>query len=468
MAVKVQRPEIRQRIVEDLEAFDEIAGMLDRHTEWGRTFGFRNLVGEFRRTLFEELDYRREASNLEVLGRNLSEFDRIVVPQPVEDYTTERVLTMEFVHGIKVTGLSPLRRLEVDGEALADVLFEAYLKQILVDGFCHADPHPGNVFLTRDDRLALIDLGMTARISSGAREKLLKLMIAIGEGRAEEAAAAAEELGEPVDGLYDPKGLRRRVVELVGRYQDATVRDIQVGRVVMEISRAAAASGIRAPTELTMLGKTLLNLDAVGRTLAPDFDPNAAIRRHAGELTTERMWQDVSPASVMSSMLETAEFVKELPGRVNRILDRVASNELEIKVNSMDERTVRLPEGRQSHHRGPGAGRADRRRGDADAGGDRLHGVRLSRAGDALLPGRGRDGVRARHGHPAPRLEEPGPAKVTAARRRTRSGLAFRPLSWYELQWDARERHRVQASPLAPVSHEAHRFRLSKPNPRRE
>lgn len=340
VAVKVQRPEIRERIVEDLEAFEEIAGMLDRHTEWGRTFGFRNLVGEFRRTLFEELDYRREASNLEVLGRNLADFDRIVVPQPVEDYTTERVLTMEFVHGTKVTGLSPLRRLEVDGEGLADTLFEAYLKQILVDGFCHADPHPGNVFLTEDDRLALIDMGMTARISRGAREKLLKLVIAIGEGRAEEAASAAEELGEPVHELYDPKGLRRRVVDLVGRYQDATVRDIEVGRVVLEISRAAAASGIRAPTELTMLGKTLLNLDAVGRTLAPDFDPNAAIRRHAGELTTERMWQDVSPASVMSSMLETAEFVKELPGRVNRILDRVASNELEIKVDSMDERTL--------------------------------------------------------------------------------------------------------------------------------
>lgn len=340
VAVKVQRPDIRERIVEDLEAFMEIAGLLDRHTEWGRTFGFADLVDEFRRTLFEELDYRREASNLEVLGRNLAEFDRIVVPRPVADYTTERVLTMEFVRGTKVTALSPLRRLEFDGEALADVLFEAYLKQILVDGFCHADPHPGNVFLTEDDRLALIDLGMTTRVSRGARDKLLKLVMAIGEGRGEEAAAAAEELGEPVEDRYDPAALRRRVVDLVGRYQDATVRDIELGRVVMEISRAVASSGVRAPRHLTMLGKTLLNLDAVGRTLAPDFDPNAAIRRHAGELTTERMRRDLSAGSVMSSMLETAEFVKELPGRVNRILDRVASNDLEIKVDSLDEGTL--------------------------------------------------------------------------------------------------------------------------------
>lgn len=340
VAVKVQRPEIRERIVEDLEAFEEIAGLLDRHTEWGSTFGFVDLVGEFRRTLMEELDYRREASNLVRLGRNLADFDRIVVPRPVEDYTTERVLTMEFVRGIKVTGLSPLRRLEVDGRALADTLFEAYLRQILVDGFCHADPHPGNVFLTDDDRLALIDLGMIARISAKMRERLLKLVLAIGEGRGEDAAAAAADLGDPIDGRYDRRGLESRVVDLVGRYQDATVRDLEVGRVVMEIARATADSGIRAPRQLAMLGKTLVNLDAVGRTLAPDFDPNAAIRRHAGEITTDRMWRDVTPASVMSSMLETAEFVKELPGRVNRILDRLASNELEIKVDSMDERTL--------------------------------------------------------------------------------------------------------------------------------
>ncbi|MDX1660232.1 MAG: AarF/UbiB family protein [Gemmatimonadota bacterium] len=340
VAVKVQRPGIRGQIEEDLEAFAEIAELLDAHTEYGRTFGFRELVDEFRTTLFEELDYRREASNLQVLRENLEEFDRIEVPRPVEDYTTERVLTMEFIHGTKVTALSPLRRLEVDGEALADTLFEAYLQQILVDGFCHADPHPGNVFLTEDDRLALIDLGMTARIAKKMREKLLKLVLAIGEGRGEEAAAAAEALGDPVDGLYDRRGLRRTVVNLVGRYEDAAIRDIEVGRVVMEISRAAANNGIRAPTELTLLGKTLLNLDAVGRTLAPEFDPNAAIRRHAGELTSERMWQDASPASVMSSMLETAEFVKELPGRVNRILDQLASNELTINVDSMDESTM--------------------------------------------------------------------------------------------------------------------------------
>ncbi|MBV9774734.1 MAG: AarF/ABC1/UbiB kinase family protein, partial [Gemmatimonadetes bacterium] len=187
VAVKVQRPGIREQIVEDLDALGDIAEFLDRHTEAGRKYGAEGVLIEFRRTLISELDYRAEAQNLRTLRDNLDGFPSIVIPGPVADYTTSRVLTMEYVPGRKVTQLSGVARTELDGNALAEELFRAYLKQILVDGFFHADPHPGNVFITPDRRIGLIDVGMVGRAAPEMQDRLLKLLLAVSEGRGEEA-----------------------------------------------------------------------------------------------------------------------------------------------------------------------------------------------------------------------------------------------------------------------------------------
>ena len=195
VAVKVQRPDIRERVMEDLDALEEIAEFLDDHTEMGRRYGFVQILDEFRRSLLRELDYRQEAQNLTLLRRNLSEFSAIVVPAPIEDYTTSRVLTMEYVSGTKITTLSPVALLELNGAALAEQLFRAYLKQILVDGFFHADPHPGNVLVTDAGQIALLDLGMVGRIAPRLQEPLLQLLLAISEGQSDDAVALRAEGG---------------------------------------------------------------------------------------------------------------------------------------------------------------------------------------------------------------------------------------------------------------------------------
>ena len=339
VAVKVQRPHIREQIVQDLEALREIAIFADQHTVVGRQFGFTQTVDEFRKTLMRELDYQSEARNLQILAHNLRDFDRIVVPLPVEDYSTSRVLTIDYIRGEKITKLSPLVRTEIDGEELAEQLFRAYLQQILVDGFVHADPHPGNVFLTDDNRIALLDLGMVAHVSAGMQEKLLRLLLAVSEGRAEEAATVAISMGD-VQPHFDEKGFRRDVADLVARNIGSTVGTIQVGRVVLVLARMSSERGIRVEPELTMLGKTLLNLDQVGCTLDPDFDPNAAIRRNASELMRQRVRKSLSPGSLFAGVMEMKEFAENLPRRVNTILDHVARNQLEIKVDAIDEKML--------------------------------------------------------------------------------------------------------------------------------
>ena len=339
VAVKVQRPDIRETIVKDLKALEEIAAFAQSHTEVGKQYQFTGMIEEFHKSILRELDYKQEARNLTTLAQNLDEFDRIVVPAPISDFTTSRVLTTTYIRGLKITSLSPVVKTELDGAVLAEQLFRAYLKQILVDGFVHADPHPGNVFLTEDDRIALFDLGMVAHVSSGMQEKLLQLLLAVSEGRSDEAATVAIEIGEKTE-KFDEVLFRRRVGDLVAQTKDASVEQMEVGKVVLLLARMSGESGIRVPSELAMLGKTLLNLDQVGRSLDPGFDPNASIRRNAADLTRRRLRQTLSPANILSGLMEVKEFAERLPGRINKILDTVASNCLEGKVDAIDEKLL--------------------------------------------------------------------------------------------------------------------------------
>jgi predicted unusual protein kinase regulating ubiquinone biosynthesis (AarF/ABC1/UbiB family) len=339
VAVKVQRPGVDEQVPKDLEILAEIATAVDNHAAAGPQFAFAEMIEEFGRAMLAELDYRNEASNLRTLGSQLKSFDAIVVPRPIDDYTTARVLTMDYVAGTKVTALSPLTRLDVDGERLGRELLRAYLHQIVIEGFFHADPHPGNVFLTDDHRIALIDLGMVGHLSSRMQDRLLQLLMASAEGRGDETADLLIEIGARLE-TFDEPALRKEIGDLVAKYRHAVLSDVQVGRVLLESSAMAGRHGLRAPSELTMLGKTLLNLDETARALAPNLDVNATIRDEAVSLVRQRMLRSMSPANVLSTMMEAKHFAEQLPGRVNRVIDSLSRNELKLKVEMIDEGAV--------------------------------------------------------------------------------------------------------------------------------
>ena len=339
VVVKVQRPGIRQRIVEDLESFDQVAKLLDEHTSASDRVDLPAVVGEFRKTMLDELDYRREAQNLVRLGENLAEFERIVVPRPVPDYSSGRVLTMEYIEGEKITGISPIVLLEAKGDALAEELFQAYLKQILIDGFFHADPHPGNVLLTTDNRVALIDLGMVDRLPPRLQESLLRLVLAIADGRGEDAAEYAVAISEPDAEIDRPGGVnetefRRQVADLVADQTGGALGEVPVGRAFLDIVKAGGETGVRMPPETTLLGKALLNLDGIGRTLAPQFDPTDSIRRNTVKLLRQKVARSLSPGSLVSSALDLRDFAARLPGRVNKILDAASNNRLGLRLDT--------------------------------------------------------------------------------------------------------------------------------------
>jgi len=344
VAVKVQRPDIREQILKDLEFLQGLAEFLEDHTAAGHRYGPKEMVDEFRRSLLRELDYRLEARHLIVIGRNLSDIEQIVVPAPVDDYVTGRVLTMDFVPGSKITELGPLDFLELKRTPLAEALCRAYLQQILVDGFFHADPHPGNVFITEDGRIALLDLGMVAQIPPNMQDELVKLVLAMSEGHGEEAARAFLTLVRPI-GEPRTDEVQSRIAEEVARFHQIGMGDVSMGRLLFDAGRVAVQGGYRISRELTMLSKTLLNLDQIARHLDPEFDPNAAIRRHVSEILRKRVLHSFSPGRLFAGALELKEIVEKLPGRLNRLLEAVAENKLQVRVKAIDE--VLLMEGLQ-------------------------------------------------------------------------------------------------------------------------
>ncbi|MEO9254527.1 MAG: AarF/UbiB family protein, partial [Tepidiformaceae bacterium] len=316
VVVKVQRPGIRETVIEDLDVLEGMVGVVGKHTDFGRRFAVDAMFGDFRRSMVRELDFRREARNLKTIASHLDDYPLLVVPQPIDDYSTSLVLTMERIVGHNVASLTPLARIELDGDALAESLIKAYLDLILVHGVFNADPHPGNLLVTEDGRLALIDMGMVGYLTPELQDQVLKLLVAVSEGKSDDVAAVIVAMGERL-GDFDEAQLKRAIAELVLPNRDMEMEQVNLGRVVLEMVRIAARCGLRPCPDLTMLGKTLLNLDEATRILAPHLQPQRVIQDHAAGLMRRHLLGSVSPGTMFTTALELNEFVQRLPGRMN-------------------------------------------------------------------------------------------------------------------------------------------------------
>jgi ubiquinone biosynthesis protein len=335
VVVKVQRPGVTEQVIEDFEVLGQIAALLDKHTEIGRKHRFCDMLEELRVSIMHELNYEREAQSLVAMAENLKEFDLIVIPQPILDYSAKKVLTMERIEGRKITQISPIARLDMDNLGIAEQLFKAYLKQVLVDGLFHADPHAGNVFITDDGHIALLDLGMVGHVTPSMQTNLIKILIAVSEGKGEEAAEIVCHMSE-TSTEFDIYAFKKSIAAIVVERQGQALQDINVGRTLLTVTRIATDQGLAVPSDLTMLGKTLLQLDEVGKILDPDFDPDAAIRRNVADIMTKRLAKDTSKGSFFATLLDMKQFVSGLPVRLNKIMDAVTNKELELKVRAVD------------------------------------------------------------------------------------------------------------------------------------
>ncbi len=378
VVVKVQRPNIRNQLSDDLAFFHDLASFLSEHTKAGARIDMVGIVQQLERALTDELDYRIEARNAATFRRSLAEFPRILVPRVIEAYTTERVLTTERIRGQKLDSISPLARIEHDFHPVADDLTRAYLKQITIDGHFHADPHPGNVFVLMPDetnpptpsevkaadrrsvqrpaatplariendaqrqaapqpadvdvKLALIDFGMTARLSATLREQIVRLLLDLADNRGDDAAETLIEVGTELPG-FEREGYVREIAALMARTYDISVGDLDTGKVLYDLINISFQRGLRLPGELTLLAKALFNLGNVTASIDPVYSPIPTIREFGNQIAADRAKRDLNPRRLYQLATEGSDLLMALPHRLDIITSRMASNEFSTRID---------------------------------------------------------------------------------------------------------------------------------------
>lgn len=334
VAVKVQKPEVAAQLRSDLDVLRSFALAADHLTQVGRRVRLRDWLNEFAKTLMQELDYQAEAENLQRFGQHLKPFKPLWVPQPVWDYCSHRVLTMELAHGVRVDMIPDVRRTEQPMAPLAAALIRGYVDQIFVHGEIHADPHPGNLRVTPEGRLAIFDLGMVAHMPPRLRERLLKLLFAAVDGRGEEVADEIIGISTRLES-FDEERYLRETGQMIARYAANT--SYSEGRVVLDLVRIATASGLRTPPELSLLGKALLNLETVCRLLSPDLDTRRIVEKQLQHVMRARLKKSLSAANLASEAMEMQQLLREGPRKMSDILALLAENRLQMKVTGLEE-----------------------------------------------------------------------------------------------------------------------------------
>lgn len=400
VAVKIQRPNAKQQIARDFDALAHVAETIDGLT--ASRYELEVMLDHTRGQLELELDFNKEAANLQRMAELLADTPEIRVPRPHLELSSERVLTMEFIAGDSVAeaagrlraGTPEARARErerarasseeqapreeqarpegqappveqappeeqagiaatvppgvtaaaamsvgtagIDGAALAQVIFKKYLEHILVEGFFHGDPHPGNVLLDEENRLVLLDLGMVGRVDPRMRERLLQLVLGIVDGRGEQVADVALQIGAARKGC-DQGSFKRQISGLVLAKHEDRIDGLRIGEVVLAIARLCGEERVSLPPVLTTIGKTLLNLDQLGQSLDPRFDPSATIRAHTWPLVIMATSKALSPTDLIAQGLGVKRFLEVMPARLDRLLENLSREDRGIKIDAIDE-----------------------------------------------------------------------------------------------------------------------------------
>jgi ubiquinone biosynthesis protein len=331
VVVKVQRPDIREQMKRDLEVLTDIATTMEKHSDLGRKMNLVAALEQVKLTLTSELNYLQEARNTEVVAANLAQFPEIHVPAVIHDLSSSRVLTTELVRGKKVSKMTAISFIEHDYAELAAVLTRAYLKQICVDGVWHSDPHPGNVFVRDDEdgqaQVVLLDFGMVSRITQELQDEIVKLLLAISSNRGTEVAETCIRISEVQEG-FEITRFTRDVSTLVANFHDVDIQQFNTGQLLFNVITIASNNNLKMPPELTMLAKTLLNLDGITKKLDPAYNPLKVIRDYAEELLGQKLQQKFDPKNFYPALMDLNQLVLDLPHRAREIIDLTAAGKL--------------------------------------------------------------------------------------------------------------------------------------------
>lgn len=332
VVVKIRKPGVKQTLLRDCDILQAFAELLERHVPESRNYRPVQIVEEFRNAVTHELDFTLEARNLERFQSDFQQHDSVVFPTPYWDHSTERVLTMERLDGVKISLNEELDNQGVDRSGVAHTLADAILRQILDYGFFHGDPHPGNLLVIDKKKVGFLDCGMVGQLDERLRENLM-LLVAAGIRRDTEVLA---DILIEMDALPEEDLDRQRFLKeaslFLDRYYRLPLKRIRLSSIIEEATELINRFKIQIPSDLLMVGKALITLEGIGRSLDPDFDAVATAEPFIKEMIFTHYGPRFVGRKIVQSSRDIFRLLRELPGDLRELSRTIRDNQFRIVV----------------------------------------------------------------------------------------------------------------------------------------
>ncbi|MCB9535133.1 MAG: AarF/ABC1/UbiB kinase family protein [Myxococcales bacterium] len=327
VVVKVQRPNLAATIRADLDLLYLLARLLDATVEEAALYRPIEVVRAFEAALLDELDFRIEARNARAIAANFEGDERVHIPEIVDDLCTREVLVMEYVEGVKITSVAA-EHAEETLRTVLDIAFRMGFK----DGLFHADPHPGNVLVTPDGRVCILDFGLVGRLTANMQQNMIQLSLAVATRDAETTARLIYRIGRPVDRV-PLNEFRDHVADLMARYLVRRLDEVDAANLVQSLMDTAIRYRIRVPPDYALLAKAAVTIEGIVRTLKPDLDITGTIMPYARELIAERYSPQAVGKLAMRSAVGLLDQAQELPLLAHQLLNDLEAGRLQVRVS---------------------------------------------------------------------------------------------------------------------------------------
>jgi ubiquinone biosynthesis protein len=330
VVVKVQRPGVDKEMEADLLIMRDLAGLAERRTEWGKMYALEQLVEEFGAQLHQQLDYTVEGHHADHFREVSADVEGMYVPTVFWDYSGRRLLTMEYVDGIKISDLPIIDEANIDRKALATRLVEIMATQALDKGLYHADPHPGNLMVQLDGTIVFMDFGMVGYVDEHLKDQLVDLVLAVVDRDVDRIVSTLLSVGI-VERRVDTARLKLDIRNLLRKYYEMPLAAISFTEAMNEMFGLAVKHRVRLPPDLTLLMKTALTIEGIATQLDPDMSIVDVARPFAKQIREQRLsaravWKELS-----HEVMDTRRLLKGLPGRLEGLLTRLESGEMTIR-----------------------------------------------------------------------------------------------------------------------------------------
>ncbi len=331
VVVKIRRPGVERIVEADLDILARQARFLENRLAIARDYRLTGLLDEFGRTLHDELDYTNEGRNADRLRRNLERDPRVLVPRVYWDLTTRSVITLQELRGIKLLDVELLKAEGYNLSAIADLIVDTYLKQVFVDGFFHADPHPANV-LVCGEQVAFVDFGMMGYLTPGTKDLMADLLVSLMNQDVDRVAQTVVRLGA-IDRPTDVDALHRDIQRLFVRYYGVALEEVRLDESLNDVMAVALRHRIRLPADLAVLARTVAVLEGVARTLDPGFVLVDKARPLVMQLISERLSLQHLGQRAMRTLRDLDQLVQVLPRRLDTLSSQLEQGDMTLGID---------------------------------------------------------------------------------------------------------------------------------------